>query len=1195
MPEVRATKEQHAAMELRGGSLLVSAGAGSGKTWVLTRRLMGYVDPDRKEEKAADITDFLVITFTRAAAGELKTRIAEAISKAASEESARPDPDKKRLAHLRMQTALTGKAHISTIHSFCSDIIREFGTAAGIRADFKVIEDERAEAIKASALNRVLEQRYASPESYPGFTDLSDRLCRGRDDRLLSGMVTTFYNKLQSQTYPEVWAEAQKQVLEREYADLADSPWGKEILRLNRRKVLYLKRKMDRAVRELEEENGRTKEKYLESFSAVSASLGLLCSAMDFENGGSWEKCCLAANIEFPTLKKLTNPDDPDFKDRMTRVWNSCKKSCAGISKDFAGDQAKMLADIRETVPALEALLDIVLAFGEEYQKEKQRNALMDYADLEHVAARLLTDENGMPTETARTVAGRFTEIMVDEYQDVSRVQNAIFSAVSKDGSNLFLVGDIKQSIYRFRLADPGIFRKRYESFQDWRLSGGPGPKRISLRDNFRSGARIIDAINSVFRSCMSVPLGDIDYSSPDQQLKAPDENAFDGERPELVLLQPPSAEDVPEDLGKAIDYEAGWVAGEIRRILDSGVLTGGGEKPPRRIEPADIAILLRSYRSAEPAFRRELEKAGIPVRSDAPDDFMSEPETAFIVNMLSVTDNPHKDVPLLAVLRSPAFSFSPDELAAVRAAKKDADLYDALTEAAVTDEKCKCFLASLKELRDLAPGLPVTELVWKIICDNDLLATASAMKDGMRRRDRLLHFIECSAEYEESGYMGLHAFTGWLSRRAGKAPASGTGSGVTIMSVHKSKGLEFPVVFLCGTGKRFNTEDSKGRVLFDPELGLGAEIVDTERKIRRPTAAKTAIAGKIRRENLSEGMRLLYVALTRAKEQLIITGTVKDADAFTESIREGISGPVPDPELLASYDTQLKWLTAASIVDGGMTFDRRVVRLEAAPAEDTGNDEPVLPEPDAAEVERLEKILRDSIRMEYPYADDIGLPSKITATELKGLQTPDEEAAALVPEYEDPAADFPLPDFGGKDMPLSAAEKGTAAHLLLQHIDPDKTADAESVRQEIERLRREGFLSDRQAESVDPAPVIRLFTSDIGKRMCAAARNGRLRREFRFSLLSDARDFFETDSKEQILLQGVADCFFEEDDGIVIVDYKTDRVFAEEDILARAEYYRGQIGAYAQALSRICGRNVKESVLFFLAPGKEIKLVPGE
>ncbi len=1195
MPEIRATKEQFAAMELRGGSLLVSAGAGSGKTWVLTRRLMGYVDPGRREEKAADITDFLVITFTRAAAGELKTRITEAISRAAAEESARPDPDRKRLAHLRMQTALIGKAHISTIHSFCSDIIREFGTAAGIRADFKVIEEERAEAIKASALNRVLERRYASPENFPGFTDLSDKLCRGRDDRLLSGMVTALYNKLQSQAYPEVWAETQKQILEREYADLADSPWGKEILRLDRRKVSYLKRKMDRAVRELEEENGKTKEKYLESFSAVSASLGLLCSAMDFENGGSWEKCRSAVNIEFPRLKNLKDPDDPVFKDRMKKVWDSCKKACADIGRDFAGEQVNTLADIRVTVPALEALMDTVLAFGEEYQKEKQRNALMDYADLEHVAARLLTDENGMPTETARTVSGRFTEIMVDEYQDVSRVQNAIFSAVSKNGSNLFLVGDIKQSIYRFRLADPGIFRKRYESFRDWQTSDGPGPKRISLRDNFRSGVRIIDAINSIFRSCMSVPLGEIDYSSPDQQLKAPDEKAFEGERPELVLLQTPAADDVPEDPGKAIDHEARWVAGEIRRILDSGVQTGGGEKPPRRIEQSDIAILLRSYKSAEPAFRRELEKYGIPVRSDAPADFMSEPETAFIVNMLSVTDNPHKDVPLLAVLRSPAFAFSPDELAAVRAAKKDADLYDALTEAAATDEKCRNFMASLKELRDLAPGLPMTELVWKILCDNDLIATASAMKDGMRRRDRLLSFIECAAEFEESGYMGLHAFTGWLRRRAGKADVSGAGSGITIMSVHKSKGLEFPVVFLCGTGKRFNAEDTKGRVLFDPELGLGAEIVDIERKIHWPTAAKNAIAGKIKRENLSEEMRLLYVALTRAKERLIITGTVKDADAFLEGIREGVSGSVPDPELLASYDTQLKWLTAASIADGGATFDRRVICLEAAPAEDTGNGEPDVPEPDRAEVGRLEMILRDSIGMEYPYADDIGLPSKITATELKGLQTADNEAAALVPEYEDPAADFPLPDFGKKDRPLSAAEKGTATHLLLQHIDPEKTADAESVRQEIERLCREGFLSDRQAESIDPAPIIRLFASDIGKRMTAVASNGRLRREFRFTLLSGAGDFFDTDSKEQILLQGVADCFFEEDDGIVIVDYKTDRVFEESEVLTRAEYYKGQIGAYSRALSRICGRNVKECVLFFLAPGKEIKLVPGE
>ena len=317
MPDVKATIEQRAAIGLRGGSLLVSAGAGSGKTWVLTQRLMAYIDPGHNGGDAADITDFLVITFTRAAAGELKTRIAEAISKAVAEESAKPEPDVKRLNHLRRQTALAAKAHISTIHSFCADMIRELGTAAGIRTDFRIIDDERAEAIKTTALNRVLEQRYSAPGNWPGFTDLSDKLCRSRDDRLLADLIRSTYEKLQSQAYPEVWIETQKQAMEKDYQDLAQSPWGRELISETRAKASFWKRKMDLAVQELLDENGKTMEKYMESFSSAAASLDLLCRAMDFENGGSWEKCREASKIEFVKLKTLRNPDDPDLQKRM--------------------------------------------------------------------------------------------------------------------------------------------------------------------------------------------------------------------------------------------------------------------------------------------------------------------------------------------------------------------------------------------------------------------------------------------------------------------------------------------------------------------------------------------------------------------------------------------------------------------------------------------------------------------------------------------------------------------------------------------------------------------------------------------------------------------------------------------------------------------------------------------------------------
>jgi ATP-dependent helicase/nuclease subunit A len=716
------------------------------------------------------------------------------------------------------------------------------------------------------------------------------------------------------------------------------------------------------------------------------------------------------------------------------------------------------------------------------------------------------------------------------------------------------------------------------------------------MKANFRSRKEIIAAVNSIFRSCMSRELGDVDYTQPDHQLDAAADYAGEGEKPQFIVVGvPPAAERKEAGTGRK-DYEAAWVAGEIRRLIRSGMLVKDKEEL-RPVRWSDVAVLLRSFTANEAVFRRELEKQGIPVLSSSGTDLYTEPETAFLMNMLSIVDNPHKDVPLLAVLRSPAFGFTADELAEIRVSDREHDLFYALSAAAEKNEKCARFLQMLEACRASVPDTQVSELVWRIICEQDLLAVCSAMDEGEQRRDRILNFIELCGRFEESDSRGLHSFLLWLEHlnEQERIPniVSGRSGGVSILSVHRSKGLEYPVVFVSGTGTLFSNKDYSGSVLTDPELGLGSKKTDRERRIEYPTLARTAIEQKRRRENLSEEMRLQYVALTRARERLYITGTADNPDTLLKKAANCLDGAgMPDPEYLSGAGSALQWFAAAAAADGGKTFVRRTVSPgEEAEPEDVPVSESERPEEE--QILPLEQQLRKNLSAVYPYSEAAALPSKITATELKTLRSEgEEEEAARMPSLsEETGYSFPLPVFRRGEHALGAAERGTAMHALLQHLDWAQTLDGAGIRGEIGRVKAAGFLTEEEAASIDPAAVERLAGSPLGGRMAAAWKKGSLQREFRFSLLVDADRLLSTQAREQILLQGVIDCFFEEEDGIVLVDYKTDRVSEEKELLARAEHYRDQLEAYAEAITRITGKPVKERILVFLAAGREIRL----
>ena len=1168
MADMRFTPTQQDAIFSRGGAVLVSAAAGSGKTRVLTERLMAYLTD---AEDPADLDQFLIITFTRAAAGELRARILDAIAQRIA-----ADPDNR---GLRRQSALCARAQIGTIHSFCGALLRDHCAEAGLSPDFAVIDDQRAEGLMAAALEKTLDAAYVKIETDDAMRLLVDTVGAGRDDRRLAALVRQLYDKMQSHPRPEVWADTQIRALRLEgVTDAGETIWGKELLAGAARTLRHWSDAMDRLMQTLAEpKNAWLGDRYIPNFDVSAEGIRRALRAA----GQGWDAACAAiGEIAFPRMSVVRNPVDPALKDRIKAERDRCKYAVEQLQKQFTAASDTLLGDLAATAPAMERLLRLALDFGAAYQKEKRRRALVDYADLEHLAAQLLTDEAGRPTALARSVSERFREIMVDEYQDVSEVQDLIFRAVSRAETNLFFVGDVKQSIYRFRLADPTIFLDKYDRFSPAEAAAPGEAKRILLQENFRSRERVLQAANHVFSNIMSTELGELDYDENARLKRGLDAQAG-GERAELHLLQLPDADDGPPAEKAAL--EADYAARQIRALIDGGVTVREGDDD-RPADWGDVVILLRSANAIGPIYRQALTAHGIPVESAQGSGFFRAPEISVLISLLAVIDNPHQDVPLIAVLRSALFGFTPDELSAIRVCDRAHDFYTALCVRAEEDARCADFLRVLESYRRLAPDMALSELLWQIYDERELFALCAAMPDGEARRQNLTELFELSRDFEATGYRGLHRFVDWLRRQAesGTEPTAVPAArrAVRIMSIHRSKGLEFPIVFLCDLSRRFNKSDTTATVLVHPALGLGPKRTDPERGVEYPTFARAAVAARTARETLSEEMRLLYVAMTRAKERLVMTGTLADPEKTLQKLDVGLTSPIA-PELLRTASSPLAWLMMTALLPGA--DDALALRIAplASPEETAAAllEPPTPQEADPDETARL----KARLSFRYPYAAAQALPSKVTATELKRLDAESgSDGAALLKK---PWRTFRRPDFSAVERGLTAAERGTATHRVLQYLRFADAVTSEGVQAQIAELIRAGYLSAREGEAVLVDTIVGLMRSELGARLIRAEREGRVRREFRFSLLCPAGDFFPDAPEEDVLLQGVVDCCFEEEGALVVVDYKTDRIGAD-GVAARTDYYASQLRAYGDAMARILALPVKQRLLFFLHGG---------
>ena len=1185
---VKRTDEQEAVVKNRGGALLVSAAAGSGKTRVLVERLL-----DRVINEERNIDEFLIITFTRAAAEELRARIRQELA-----DALRADPEN---AHLRRQQARLHQTQISTIHAFCTELLRQSGHLLDIPTDFALCEEEDSAVLMLRTLDRVLEERYE--EVTPGFAALLDVLTAGRDDSRLTEIVLDVFGKIQSDEDPIAWLESQRKALDPSgVTDIGQTPWGALLLEDAARTAAYWADQMDKTL-ELAGRDEVLERAYGGSLSVTASQLRAFGRAA--ETG--WDAAS-GLSISFPKFDSSRGVTDIEAKNRINAIRKRCRSAAETLTDTISGASADLLSDLALVAPAMDGLIDLVEDFSAAYSAEKARRSLLDFSDLEHFAVRLLTGPDGSPTETARQWGSRYAEIMVDEYQDTNKVQNAIFTALSDGGRNLFMVGDVKQSIYRFRLADPTIFLDHYNHYKGHTEAAEGEPRKITMSQNFRSRPQVLEAVNDLFRTILSEELGEMDYTGDHALNPGGTFPAGEGYETELHVLDFSEDPALTEDKENRAYLEARYTARRIAAMLKAGFPVSDGAGGIRPLRPDDVAILLRSPGPVRHWYAMALEEQGVNWSAEEGADFFDTTEIASALAWLQIIDNPRQDIPLLAALRSPVWGFDGDRLAEIRT-KAAGDYYTALETAAEEgDTDCAGFLDELRDLRFAAAESDSGTVLWDLYRRLRFLEVFSAMPGGEKRRENLLALSDLARRFESAGHRGLFPFLLHLERvresggLRSSAPAPREGTGVKILSIHRSKGLEYPVVFLCGLGKRFNTNDLMKPVLYHPKLGLGPKGVDRETMVQFNTIARAGVALQLKKEMLAEEMRLLYVAMTRAKEKLVMVHSLSYGASDLKQLVDAVDYPA-DPRFLASCSSVGQWVILAAMARPEGEALRRAAEREDLPLPHapfgspwkifchTGavSQEVIRLENEAEQEEGITltpEDLADRLLWAYPYETASTTPAKVTATQVAG-EDELEQGLFLLRQTED-AEPFYRPDFAQETLGLTPAQRGTALHTVIQSIHLDKTGSPEAVREELDRLTAQEYLTPLQAASVDPAAVARFFASPLGRAMAESAS---LHREYPFSVLAEASRFFpEAPAEEEILLQGVIDAWFREPDGLTVVDFKSDRV-AAAGVKERAERYRGQLAAYAHALEVLTGEPVKRRILWFLSPGVPVFL----
>jgi ATP-dependent helicase/nuclease subunit A len=1190
MGENRWSAEQRSVIESRNENLLVSAAAGAGKTSVLVERILRLITQD-----GLDVDRLLVMTFTKDAASHMREKLADGLEKLILD-----NPDDR---NLQRQQMLLHNASITTIDSFCSSVVREYFHEIDIDPAFRIGETAELVLMRNTVLDDLLEEYYAADDA--DFTEMVESFATSKNDDRIEELILKLRNAAEAQAWPFDWLDRLEAefIAERDGRAGLKDEWKDYIYSYAHSRICDIAPMVLTALGMCRMTDGPAQ--YEDAISDDNVIFSSLTGAKNYTEF----KDAITSFSGFSRLSSKKGGDE-DLKERVRALRDDYKKAVADIKKDYfyAGD-AEIAEELSLSAGPVITLIRITKEFMRRFAAAKKDKNVIDFGDLEHFTLEILADRdadgNIVPSHAAKELRDRFTDIFVDEYQDSNFVQEQmvnIIAGADNEKPLTFMVGDVKQSIYRFRMAKPELFMNR---FADYRSGSGHG-RVISLGRNFRSRPEVLDSTNDVFYKSMVATVGGIDYDEEaalvcgQRELAGGDMPVLDEHKTELIML---SSEDLDEESGSGADalrhLEARTAAARIKELIDSGYIIGKGTEKEHRIGYGDIVILLRVTKGWADCYTEELEAAGVPVFCDMSGGFLGSYEVTVMLNFLRILDNPRQDIPLAAVLRSEPVGMSNDELVAIRTfGGIDVPFWDSLNmyakEGPADDVRAdvNAFLALYNEICGMNLNRDIAGVIAKIYEKTGFELYCSALPGGQKRAANLEMLINYASEYEAGGYSGLFSFVRYLEQiitseqDLEEAVNAEAGDSVRILTIHKSKGLEFPVVIVGGMGKLLRDKDASPAVIISSDYGIGTKYTDLVRRVRSDTLRRSLVRLRMENDYIGEELRLLYVAMTRAEQKLIMIGAV------------GTKEYKPD-KWQAEADANRAHYPVSYIADAKCLFDFvypaalmhpddfKIVEADADErgaagadgGDDAADDEKDIPRtreffeniPDPGDSE-----LRAMLNYEYPHADREVLPVKLSVSDIKHASMEEEGETA--------------PWLGGTAS--GGAARGTIYHLVMQFIPFTLKGEGE-VNAFLDSLEERAIIDSTERAMVKASDIAAFLDTDLAKRMAEADAAGHLRREQPFVLGRRACDIDPVrfaGEEEVIPVQGIIDCMFSENGRYVILDYKTDRVGSDgEEVLTKR--YHAQLHNYAEAVSRITGIAADECVIYSFSLGKVITL----
>lgn len=1208
------TPDQQKVIDLRKCNILVSAAAGSGKTAVLVERIINIITD---KSHPVDIDRLLIVTFTNAAATEMRERIGEAIEKAL-EANAGDE-------HLQRQQTLLHNAQITTIDSFCLYVVRNHFYEIDMEPNFRIGDSGELELLREDVIKEVLETHYAQEEEL--FSEFMEGYAFGRSDAGVVEMILKLYDFSRSYPWPAKWLKDCRRCYDvTSLEELNNAVWMEAVLKNMRQILRDVCRTTELALELAGEADGPNiycdaLEQDLELYEALAE----LRSFTEFYDA--------LGNIHYARLASSRGYNGSTEKlERVKRLREDAKEAVKKLIQQYCFMSPElMVAQMKKTAPMVETLITLVEEFAEAYSAEKKKKNIVDFHDVEHMALEILVEEEtGAAKKTAEEFRDIFEEIMIDEYQDSNYLQEAILTAVSRqerDENNIFMVGDVKQSIYRFRLARPELFMEKYDSY----TIENSKEQRIDLHQNFRSRREVLDAVNDIFYRIMGKDLGNVAYDDLAALYPGASYPEVENAKAELLLL------DNNDELLEDTEYtdkkvlEAKLVASRIKELLRGYKVTDKKTKELRNARYSDIVILQRSLSGWGEEFVQVLNDEGIPAHAVSRTGYFSTIEVQTVLSMLRILDNPRQDIPLAGVLRSPMAGLTEEELAKLRLYQKEKSFHESVLALCKQFDEVKpqepeleklwCFYQKYTALRSKVADTPIHEMVELVLKETGYGRYVAAMQSGEQRRANIDMLLEKAIAYEKTSYKGLFHFVRYIDELQkyevdfGEADLVGENEDVVrIMSIHKSKGLEFPIVFVSGLGKKINKQDSQNKMVLHSEYGIGLDAMDGKRRVKSPTILKKIIAKQVDLESLGEELRVLYVAFTRAKEKLILTGSQKDIfekiDVYKQDVHElGLSYRELFPYLKREKcTTYLDWIIPA-LISYGDKYPVICVSAESLVEEEITKQ--VLSVKEKRDcLEKIETVdvnliteLEQRFLESYPYTVTEIHKNKYSVSELKHhamRKAMEEEDADSEKLFAEEVIVPYLPKFlreetsdaknEGIDDVNRGALRGTAVHRVMECYD--FTSELQP-KEQVEQMLSDGRISAELKELVQLSKVEAFLKSETGMRMKNAAQNGKLYREKPFvmgyseeelkaaGIASERCEGTENGALDLTLIQGIIDVFWIEEDGIVVLDYKTDAVRDPKELILR---YEAQLKLYGDALNRVfknIGIKVKERLIY--------------